>query len=176
MTINMILYNEKSITIKQGVGRVIEMNGVLHFLHCLKHKEEAPVAMHTIQGDYTDIALCTIVLSAVNLCTLLAIYASVQNKFLTDITMLSLQSTRVFDKNKEYLWLLNDSASRVELKTNDSYETRVSVNTATKTILVSQRVMESTGSLSARRSRDAQGVKSRDYAIRKKYLRNPPTV
>ena len=90
--------------------------------------------MQPMNAKYTDIKHCTIVLNAVNLCTMTVFYASVQNKFPTDITKLTLQLTRVCNQNKEHHRLLNGLASRIGLKANDDSETRVTMNTVTETI------------------------------------------
>ena len=55
MNTNMVLNTEKSITIKMGVWRVIEMNDALPYLPCLKHKEGAPHAMTAMNVKYTEI-------------------------------------------------------------------------------------------------------------------------
>jgi hypothetical protein len=39
MATHMILNNKKGVTIKQGVGRVIDINETLPGAPCLKHKE-----------------------------------------------------------------------------------------------------------------------------------------
>ena len=90
------------------VGRVIKMNDALPYLPCLKHKEGAPTTMTAMTVKHTEIELCTLVLNAINLCTLTAFYTSIQNKFPTDITKLTLRLTRVCDQNKEHTRLLND--------------------------------------------------------------------
>ena len=53
MTTNMVLNTKKGINIKMSVGRVIEMNKVLPYLPCLKHKEGAPTTMTAINIKYT---------------------------------------------------------------------------------------------------------------------------
>jgi hypothetical protein len=49
------------------------------------------------------------------------------------MTKLTLQLTRVYDKNNEHYQLLDGFAFRMELKTKDGSGTPVTMNTATET-------------------------------------------
>ena len=123
MTTNMVLNTEKSITIKICGGRVIEMINALLYLPCLKHKEGSPTVMTVRNVKYTEIERCTIVLNAVsNLRTSTTFYASVQDKFPTDIIKLTLQLNIVCNQDKEHKRLLNDLASMMGLTTKWSWK------------------------------------------------------
>ena len=74
MTTNMVLNTDKGITIKQGVGCVIEMNKNFPYLPCLKQKECSPASMTAINTEFTSLELCTIDLNVVHLCNLTAYY------------------------------------------------------------------------------------------------------
>ena len=116
MTTQMVLNTEKEITIEEGIVRVVNMNDTFPFLPCLKHSEGSPTSMSIMNTDCTKIKLRTILLNAVNLCTLAAFYASVHSSLPTDTTTLTLQSTRVCGQNKEHRRLINDFTSRLGLQ------------------------------------------------------------
>lgn len=64
----------------------------------------------------TELKLCTIVLHVVPLHISKRLYASVQNKFPTDITKLTTQLTRRCNHTKEHCCMLNDLTSNIVLK------------------------------------------------------------
>ena len=83
---------------------------------------------------YTEIELCNIALNAVNLTVLTAYYTAVQNGFPTDIRRLTVQLTRVCNRNKEHKRLLDDLTSQMGLKTKDGTGNRGSMNSSTEVI------------------------------------------
>ena len=138
--------------------------------------------MAAMNSKYTESELCTIVLNVDNLGTPRAFYASVQTKFPTDITKLTLQLTRVCDQNKEHKRLPNGVASRMGLKTKDGPGNRVSMNNATETILSKTKDNRKCGGgspaaiSSATRGGDAEQENGGGCSLCKKHSTNSPTA
>ena len=128
--------------------------------------------MSATKVEYSDIELWTIILNAVNVCVSTVFYASVQNKFPTEILKLAQQLNWVCDQNKKHRQLLNDLASRMGLK-KDASGICVSVNTATDVIPRKtkgehgDKIPAAAGS--ATHNRDADGTTWRGYALCKQY-------
>ena len=85
-----IAMNTDIISVRQGIGRFQEMNKLLSYMPCLRHKKDSPAALKAIK-EYSALEMCTHILAAIPLKLNTAYHAGNQDSFAVDVGVLVLR-------------------------------------------------------------------------------------
>jgi hypothetical protein len=85
-----ISMNTDIISVRQGIGRFQEMNKLLSYMPCLRHKKDSPAALKYIK-EYSALEMCTHILASIPLKLNTAYHSGNQDSFAIDVSVLVLR-------------------------------------------------------------------------------------